>query len=201
MIMTSQKKSLGASASRLFLFDKFGVLFLHKRQSTDRILRLDHDEVHTIVQAFKVECGHAIGVALLVDLLSQAVEYHNFAVFLRKVDADLAMARVGIHRKHIFTVLIQTNTSAKNKLGIGTVVAHLLWTDKRPEVMRIQVPNVAAIAKDRVGCIRVSEISNGIIFGILVYGNQQVVGAVVGKWSVELDGDPAIIIGRDGPWT
>ena len=78
-------------------------------------------------------------------------------------------------------------------------MAHLFWSDKRAKIIRIQVPNIAAIAQDCVGCIRESEITDGIVFGIFVNGNQQVVGAVVREWGVKLDGDPAVIIGRDCP--
>ncbi len=79
-------------------------LFLHKLQSTHNLLRLHIDEVHTIVQAFKIDCGHAFGL-LTVYLLSQAVEHHNVAIFLRKIEAELAMVRVRIHRNHILAVL------------------------------------------------------------------------------------------------
>ena len=72
------------------------LLFLHKLQSTDNLFRLHRDEVHAAVQTFKVERGHTLGVALLVDLLSQAVEYHDFAVFLRQVETKLALVGIGI---------------------------------------------------------------------------------------------------------
>ena len=71
-------------------------LFLHKLQSTDRVGRLYSDEIHAIVQAFKVESGQPLGVALLIDLLSHAVKDASLAVFLRQVDAELSVVRVGV---------------------------------------------------------------------------------------------------------
>ncbi len=107
-------------------------LFLHNLHSANQTCRLHSDEIHPITHAFYVECGQALGIVLLVNPLTHSVGHHNVAIFLRKVEAEQTVVRIGIHRKRVHVVLIKADTPAKDKLGVGTVLAHLFWTDKRP---------------------------------------------------------------------
>ena len=54
------------------------------------------EEVEAVVQLLQVEVGEALHVLRLIDPLSEAVEDREDTGFLRKVDLELAVVRVGI---------------------------------------------------------------------------------------------------------
>ena len=71
------------------------LLFLHKLQGADCLLGLYCDEVHTVVQAFQVQVGEALGLAVM-HFLAETVINHNLAAFFGQANGELSHVRVGI---------------------------------------------------------------------------------------------------------